>query len=525
MHTDSLAGRLLLLALLVPPALAGDELLKLLPPSVPDIGHFGGSIAVADGRVIASNHTAGKKDRGRAEVFDLHTGAHLRSLELDEPIDMNFFGAPIAANERWALIGSRHAPGLGWNSGAVYLFDPRTGAQLRMLTAPDGEGGQSFGSSIAVDGDLALIGAVGDDTIGFHSGAAYLFHLPTGTLLHKWIGSDTRWFDQFGSAVALSGKFAVVGANRAWGTTGAAYVFDVTTGQELHKLQGSRTHRGTYQGWPISISGRNALIGAYYEDDQKVYRAGAAYLFDLETGEELRRFSSPAPSVRAGFGSGLVLAEGLAIISQPGDGNFFTDEGRTWVFDAKTGALLDSLAPSDNQAGDLFGWPIARDGCELVIGSTWHDALGPETGAAYVFAFPSLATSSICSGNANSTGGPAALAAEGTACIAANALTMVATELPAHQLGFFLGSPKAGFVPGFAGGQGDLCLGSPLVRLHGSPLDSGPLGTFFLDVDYSTWSGGAVVHPGETWFFQAWYRDLDPGPTSNLSGGIGIEFH
>jgi hypothetical protein len=37
-------------------------------------------------------------------------------------------------------------------------------------------------------------------------------------------------------------------------------------------------------------------------------------------------------------------------------------------------------------------------------------------------------------------------------------------------------------------------------------------------------TGFAPALPGETWNFQAWYRDSNPEPTSNFTGAVGVTF-
>jgi hypothetical protein len=38
-------------------------------------------------------------------------------------------------------------------------------------------------------------------------------------------------------------------------------------------------------------------------------------------------------------------------------------------------------------------------------------------------------------------------------------------------------------------------------------------------------TGNTVVQPGETWNFQCWHRDTNPGATSNFSPGYSVTFH
>jgi hypothetical protein len=73
-----------------------------------------------------------------------------------------------------ALIGEHWDDDNGARSGSAYLFDVTSGTQIAKLTPADGQRDDQFGWSVALSGDIALIGAPGDDDKGEGSGAAYL---------------------------------------------------------------------------------------------------------------------------------------------------------------------------------------------------------------------------------------------------------------------------------------------------------------------------------------------------------------
>ncbi len=76
------------------------------------------------------------------------------------------------------------APGLVFTIVAGILTTAGTGrvlaqTEVAKLTASDAAAGDQFGISVSVSGDLAVIGAHGDDDAGTISGSAYVFDLPT----------------------------------------------------------------------------------------------------------------------------------------------------------------------------------------------------------------------------------------------------------------------------------------------------------------------------------------------------------
>lgn len=129
-----------------------------------------------------------------------------------------------------------------------------------------------------------------------------------------------------------------------------------------------------------------------------------------------------------------------------------------------------------------------------------------------------------CPVNPNSTGNPALLSAVGSPHVDDEAVTFAVSDLPQASTGYFAMSKSQGFVPFVGGGDGNLCLGSPLYRFAQDVLDSGLAGFVQFSLDFDDLPGNQVFLPGDTWNFQYWYRDLNPNPTSNTTGGVTVVF-
>ena len=98
--------------------------------------------------------------------------------------------------------------------------------------------------------------------------------------------------------------------------------------------------------------------------------------------------------------------------------------------------------------------------------------------------------------------------------------------LPSNQFGYFLVSDTQAIVINPGGSQGVLCLGGTIGRFSGQIQNSGLLGTFSIPVDLTSLPTTPVsaVAPGDTWNFTAWYRDNNPGPTSNFTDALAVTF-
>lgn len=128
----------------------------------------------------------------------------------------------------------------------------------------------------------------------------------------------------------------------------------------------------------------------------------------------------------------------------------------------------------------------------------------------------------------NSSGLPGAMRAFGNDLVSANDVTLIAGDLPQNTFGFFLTSRMAGFASMPGGSLGNLCLGGAIGRYDGSVASSGAGGCLSLTLDLNAMqqpSNFVSVNAGETWRFQAWFRDTVGGvAASNFSDGLEIAF-
>jgi len=138
-----------------------------------------------------------------------------------------------------------------------------------------------------------------------------------------------------------------------------------------------------------------------------------------------------------------------------------------------------------------------------------------------------LVGTSYCSpAEPNSSGTGARIVAQGSNMVAQNDLTLVAYNLPTAKFGYFLVSATQGFTPFPGGSQGTLCLGGQIGRYANQVQSSGSGGTFSLAIDLGALpvKPPHAVQPGETWNFQVWCRDLNPGATSNFTDAVSVLF-
>lgn len=132
----------------------------------------------------------------------------------------------------------------------------------------------------------------------------------------------------------------------------------------------------------------------------------------------------------------------------------------------------------------------------------------------------------FCKAAPNSTGNPGMIGADGSPSVARQWVTLQAWDLPQKKFAYFVTSESSTYHPSYLGSGGNLCLGGKLIRFAsgGQILFTGSTGSVSLDLDLDNLPKGISFDPGDTWYFQLWYRDKGPLNTSNFSHGLEVLF-
>ena len=85
-----------------------------------------------------------------------------------------------------AIVGAGGEDAGGGDSGAAYVFErsqggPNNWGEVKKLTASDAQVNDFFGISVAASGDTAVVGAFLEDAGGSNAGAEYVFQEPPPT--------------------------------------------------------------------------------------------------------------------------------------------------------------------------------------------------------------------------------------------------------------------------------------------------------------------------------------------------------
>ena len=264
---------------------------KIVPDIIEDHGEFGFSVAVKGNDILIGKREDTEKGSWSGAVYwyqynDGSTWIKKKKIMASDEQIGDYFGTSIAISGEYAIIGATGVNGETNNDGAAYIFQKKDSSwEEKYKIIPDSLVGEAyFGHAVDIDGDWAIIGAYSDDELERDAGAAYLYQrIDTSWVFNKKLRrSDTDNGHDFGYSVAISGEYAAVGEISVSGYAGFVYVYKYDSGEntwhECACLTDTSVDYAIYYGYSISLDGDYLAVGVP-EDETIGNRAGALFLY------------------------------------------------------------------------------------------------------------------------------------------------------------------------------------------------------------------------------------------------------
>ncbi len=211
----------------------------------------------------------------------------------------------------------------------------------------------------------------------------------------KLIPAEAMFGDGAGTAVAISGDTAVLGAPQHPGFSGpgAAFVFvkNASGWTEQQVLSAPDGKANDAFGSAVAISGDTLVVGAYDHAVGAFFDAGAAYVFVRSGGvwslqQELQASDLASSS---SYGAAVAISGDTLVVGEPEhhpSGQFFTGAAYVLTRSGTTWTEQQILVAADGAANDQLGFAVAVDGTTALIGAPAKTVGGNAgAGAAYVF--------------------------------------------------------------------------------------------------------------------------------------------
>jgi len=303
------------------------------------------------------------------------------------------FGYSVAIDGDYATVGAYLDVVNGQdNRGSAYIFVRSNGNWIfQQQIAGYASNASRFGTSVAISGNLIVVGAEYAEVNGDDQGAAYIYRQIDGRwyLQYGLYGGDLDGYDNLGHAVAISGSTVVVGA--PGDGNGTAFVYtDTGSGWALQATLTPSDGSGSSDafGQSLSISGDTIVVGS--DDDGNDQTSGAAYVYSRMGNTWLEQAKLVADTSQSvGFGDTVAVSSDTIVVgAKYQDYGSENDAGAAYVF-SRSGTQWQQVAKllsDEPDAYDHFGSSVAISGDALVIGADQTGVSGQSyVGAAYVF--------------------------------------------------------------------------------------------------------------------------------------------
>ncbi len=307
------------------------------------------------------------------------------------------FGDSVAIDNHLLVIGSPNDDTYG--SASVYHWNAnnQTWVQEAKLSISNRLPGDKFGASVGCSGNRVVVGAPNHGG----TGAVYVYHRDDTTSRWDFIkelsepNSGGLYHFDFGSSVAISGDFIIVGSpdstDLSGNAVGSAFIY-ICDSEGIwgsgQKLDYPDADQGAQFGLSVDVDGIVAVVSSQ-SDLGSVY----VYRFSMNITSGFYSWSKEAKLLPIGgeqdgdFGTSVAVSGNIIVAGSPGAGNSFGNSGAAFVYrwSPSKGWLHETkLVPEDVESFDNFGLTVDISDNTIVIGSIGKKN---QTGFASVFAY------------------------------------------------------------------------------------------------------------------------------------------
>lgn len=333
------------------PDAAGDwQQTATLTAATPGQNDFLGQSLATDGtRIVAGSRASlpGVPEAGAVDVFvrEGDTWVHEQRLRPNLPQVIGRFGLAVDIDDDVIVVGAPHHDVPFENEGEAWVFerDERAGWRLaQVLTKPVPVPEEVFGSAVAVEDDVIVVGIPAEGGEGFAFGGAYVFER-----------RDTQWhvsghltqpggqiFDQYGHRVAIDGGRVVVATpfeDEFGNSSGLVHIYARAHGawRRLDELRSPDPEPDDQFGRDVALSGDLLAVSALDPPDPLQVGYGTVHLYRWDGQGFAWEDAKAAPLAEfASFGTTIDLADGHLLAGSKETSSLLTFGGSAWVWDA-----------------------------------------------------------------------------------------------------------------------------------------------------------------------------------------------
>ena len=294
---------------------------------------------------------------------------------------------------------------VGESTRKAYIYD-FNGTLVYTINNPrSNDTSDAFASGVAISGNVCVVAAAGYPN-GNYYGRIYIYKTVLGdwsdtTLAYTIENPNTTGAidDQFGAVVLIDGNYIVATAVKedvGGPDSGSAYVISAVNGSVLRTINNPNSYGSADNdrfAEFASMSGNYAIISTVYEDTAGG-QTGAAYIFNVTTGNLVKTLPSPIISPDDAFGVSSSIKGNYCVVGARGAGGYSSGGGKAYVYKTESGdwsdaTLLHTLNNTNDygtSSADNFGAAVALNDSHILVGADQEDAAGvTSVGRVYIF--------------------------------------------------------------------------------------------------------------------------------------------
>ena len=370
--------------------------------------NFGLSVSISgDYAVIGAPYDdTGASNAGKAYIYKIDSGGNWNEvdvLQASTPETSAEFGFSVDINGDYVIVGARLEDYSSTNSGTAYIFR-KDGSdnwnEVDMIYSSEASLSDNFGTSVAIFGDYAAVGAPLEDSAASDAGAVYIFKNNGSDVwneVDQLYASDAEGCDEFGFSVDIDGDYVIAGASRedsAGNSSGAAYIFK-NDGSDSWAQEGllhaSIAGADDYFGTSVGISGDTAIVGArgYYYTNVGGGFAGVYVRSSSGTWSESAILKAPVPRDGDDFGCAVAIEGDYAVVGSSFMNTSGFRDGAAYIYKASNSGgwnYFMSLEASDGEDSDNMGCSVSISGERIIAGANRADITDDDNcGAVYFY--------------------------------------------------------------------------------------------------------------------------------------------
>lgn len=374
---------------------------ELISANALGYAHAGHSVAAAGDLLVVAAYNDDRMSvgAGSVAVYRWQGGGWVEEGDLLPPTPQTggWFGNGISTDGARVAVGEPYARTPDVKTGAVSVFRYVGGTGWvfeQEIAPPTVVDGDLFGWSVAIDDDTLVVGSPGVDRLGHtDSGLAYAYHFNGSA----WVYDGTltppasRAAAKQGWSVAVQNGLALTGAPGGYlPSRGAVAPFTLTDeGWVAESVINSTDLTDDQFGWSVAIFGNRAVIGAPSAETNGI-DVGRAAMYRRTTAGNWTHFAymaNPTPNAGDQFGYSVAIQGLNVLVGEPGDDANGSNSGTStaYTYDLVGVQPLGTLTPAAPLARDLFGTSVAISPRAWLVGADSTDAPDTNAGSAYAF--------------------------------------------------------------------------------------------------------------------------------------------